>query len=65
MVEADPFVPHRVPDGLGHHPHVAAAFVDEDHVEVGTGGELAPAVATHGHQAEPPEVTLSGVVEES
>ena len=41
MVEADSFVPDRVPDIVGDLRHVASLAVDEHHVEVAVGAELA------------------------
>jgi hypothetical protein len=52
VVETDAFVPHGVPDGVGHDADVAPAFVHEHHVEIAARTELAPAVAAHGHQPE-------------
>ena len=39
--------------------------MDKDHVEVAARGELAPAVAAHGHQSESVQVPVGGVVQES
>ena len=46
MVEVHPFIPHRVPDGVGHGPDVPVAGVDEHHIEVAVGAERAPAVSS-------------------
>ncbi len=50
VVELDPLVPHRVPDGVGDLGDVAPAGVDEHHVEVAERRQLAPSVPTHGDQ---------------
>ena len=64
VVEAHPLVPDRIPDGVGDGADVPPTLVDEDHVEVAAGTELAPAVAADRHQSEAPEVPVGGVVQE-
>ena len=54
VVEGDALVPHRVPDPVGGGGDVLAALVDQHDVEVAVGAELAPAVATDGHQRHTP-----------
>ena len=54
VVEVDPLVPDRVPDGVGDLPDVPVAVVDEHHIEVAVRAERAPPVAPHGHESEVP-----------
>jgi hypothetical protein len=48
VVQADPRVPHGVPEALGHRLHVLDALVDEEHVEVAAGAQLSAAVPADG-----------------
>ncbi len=65
VVEGDALVPHRIPDAVGGGGDVLAALVDEDHVEVAEGAQLAPSVAADGHQGHAPGVAPAGFVEEA
>lgn len=65
VVEAHSLVPHRIPDGVGDGFDILAALVDEHHVEVATGAELAPAVPAHRHQSESPDLPVCSVVQEA
>ena len=64
VVERDALVPHRVPDAVGGGGDVLAVLVEEDHVEVAEGTELAPAVAADGHQRHASGVAAARLVEE-
>ena len=54
VVEVDPLVPDRVPDGVGDLGDVPVSVVDEHHIEVAVGAEGAPAVAAHGDEGQVP-----------
>jgi hypothetical protein len=47
MVEVDPFVPDRVPDGVGHGLDVTVPVMDQHHVEVGIGAQRAASIPTY------------------
>ena len=65
VVEADALVPHRVPDGVGHPTDVAPPAVDEDHVEIAVGAQLAPPVPAHGDQGETLRFPVGRLVEQA
>jgi hypothetical protein len=48
--ELEAGVPHRVPDALGGGADVDAGLVQEEHVDVAAGRQLAPAVAPDGQE---------------
>ena len=52
VVEVDPLVPDRVPDGVGDLPDVPVSVVDEHHIEVAVRAEGTPPVAPHSHESE-------------
>jgi hypothetical protein len=57
VVEADTFVPDRIPNRIGDLRHVAPLAVDEDDVEVAVGTELVPPVPAYGKEGQTLEVT--------
>ena len=62
VVEADAFVPDRVPDRVGDCRHVAPLVVDEHHVEVAVGAELASAVSSDRQEGHTLQVPACGGV---
>ena len=60
MVEPDPLVPHGIPDRVGEDRHVAARLVDEDHVQITVGTQLAAAIAPYRHEGHAARITTRG-----
>ena len=52
VVEVDPLVPDRIPDGVGDLPHVPMSVVDEHHIEVAVRAERAPAVSPYRNEGQ-------------
>ncbi len=52
VVEVDPLVPDRIPDGVRDLPDVPVSVVDEHHIEVAVRAERAPAVPPDRHESQ-------------
>ncbi len=65
VVEADAFVPHRVPDGIGDATDVPATLVDQHDVEVAVGAELAASVSPHGDEHDSTRIPVGGLLEQA
>ena len=62
VVEVHALVPHRVPDAVGHGADVAAAVVDQHHIEVAVGAQRPPPVPADGHEGQVPLVVAAGPI---
>ena len=62
MIEPHPFVPHRVPDGVGDRLYVPTPGMDEHDIEVAVGAERAPPVTPHGKKCQVTAIFSHGPV---